>query len=234
VVSVLDTHGRFQRKLALEGNRLVGEIGPLTANQVLRFTVEAAESETHTVLYRGTAIAKVQPYRATVLTIDLQPVAPLVKFTPSYLETAPGLRFSVDTRLFNLTSAYGVSYRVTWATPLGLVVDSVVPNPAIENDTTVIFFAQPGGGTAPDSYYAFSITETDTTSVIVDPAGDLDMVRLYFRLPLMYAGPAAFELSLEVTSLTENQNGQIVDLPVGTLYIDDCRVEIPLDYVAGR
>lgn len=222
------------RTLTLEGNQLVGTITSLAANQTLLFTVEAADAATGIVVYKGSATARVLSYTNTTVNIALAPVSPLLRFSPGYLEVGPDLLFSVDTKLFNLPHTYGISYRVLWATDLNLAVDSIVANPDLENDPSVILFTQAGGGASAESYYAFSITETDTSSAIVDDNGDLDLVRLYCRLTGHLFEPGYFDFALEVTSLTAIDNGQIIDLPVDTLFVDGCIVSDPMEYTVGR
>jgi len=234
IVSRLSGEIIMTRDLALTGNQLVGSITSLAANQTLLFTVEAADAATGAVVYRGSTTARVRPYTSTTVNISLSPVSPLLRFAPGYIEVGPDLAFAVDTKLFNLPHTYGISYRVVWATDLDLAVDSIVANPDLENDPTVIFFAQAVSGPSAQSYYAFSITETDTTSAIVDADGDLELVRLYCRLPGHLFDPPHFDFVLEVTSLTAIENGQIVDLPVDTLFVDGCTVSEPLDYAAAR
>lgn len=225
IVSRLTGEVVVTQSLTLVGNELIGAIAPLTANQTFRFTIEAAD-ESGVVLYRGSTLGKVQPYRATTLAIDLLPAVPMVKFSPSYTRLGANLSFDVDTRLFNLPDAYGISYRVLWAGDASLGVDSIVPSPAIADNPSVIFFSQLVSGPSATSYYAFSITETDTTATIVDASGDLDLVRIYYRIVPPFNLPYTTSLYIEVTSLTANDNGQIVDLPVDTLYVDDCTVEL--------
>jgi hypothetical protein len=206
--------------LSRDRAQLVGTIGPLPAYRDLRFTVEAADEATGAVLYRGSKLAQASPYRSTTLAIDLFPVAPLIKFTPRYVVPDTDSTFAVTTKIFNVPGLYGLAYRVNWPLDVSLAVDSLALNPALAADSTIIFFAQPGQTAA--IYYAFSITESDRASEIVGTDGSADLVTIYFH----DMNPVStFPLTLEVTSISTIQNGQIDSLPVATVFADECLVD---------
>ena len=207
------------RSLTLQRGYLVGTFGPFPALRTLRFTVEAADQATGVVMYRGAADATIIPYRRLVLDIDLRPVAPILKFTPRFVTVAADSSFALSMDLFNVPRLYGVSYRVVWSSVNGLTIDSVSPGDELAD--RVIFFAQPDQ----DTSYTFAITETDTTATLAGVDGNVSLGRMYFKLARQVE--PWFDLTLQVTSASENDNGQIVDLPVDAILADECRVEEP-------
>ncbi len=206
--------------LALNRSVLEGTLEDLPAGRLLTFLVEAVDSETGTVIYRGSATTIVVAGKTITLDIPLGPVVPLQRFTPRFVELRIDSSFVLDTWIENVDSLFGISFRVIWPDLLSLRIDSAQAGNDVSSPG-IIFFAQPGAG----SYHTFSITQTSAGETIVDADGRTHLARIYFTVEdFARVLPGTVQIEVQPTGLTGVDS---TVMPVGDVYIDDCTLQFP-------
>jgi hypothetical protein len=181
--------------------------------------VEAVDSETGVVIYSGAAVAMVVADETITLNIPLHPVVPLQRFIPRYVQLLDDSTFVLDTRIDNVDSLYGISFRVWWPDGFPMRVDSARPGDDV-NSPSIIFFAQPGAG----PYHTFSITHTNTGQMIVDTSGAAHLASVFFTVEDFFSVMSTrINITLEPTGLTGVDSTVI---PLGDVYTDDCMLDV--------
>lgn len=209
----------IQTQLVRSGSLLVGSVEDLPAGKPLTFLIEAEESETGTIIYTGSAVAIVVADETITLDIPLSPVVPLLRFVPSYVQLLDDSTFVLDTRIYNLDSLFGISFRMWWPAGFPLRIDSAQPGGDV-NSPSIIFFAQPGTG----PHHTFSITQTGAGEAIVDSTGAAHLARIFCTVEDFFSVMSSrVDITLEPTGLTGVDSTTI---PLGILYTDDCALEV--------
>jgi len=194
---------------------LEGLVEDLPAGRTLSFLVEAVESETGVVIYQGSATAIVVADQTITLDIPLGPVVPLQRLTPMCVPLVTDSSFVLDTRIHNVDSLFGISFRVHWPVDFPLRVDSAQPGDDVSSPN-IIFFAQEGTG----AFYTFSITQTGAGETLVDASGQAHLAKVFFTVQDFANAPAGtFPIEVEPTGLTGVDSTII---PLGDIYTDDC------------
>jgi len=200
---------------------VVGQIDSLPSGINLEFTAQAFDSQ-FVPIFSGTTNAILEPQELNNVFIRLSPVRPLFKCTPRYNVIAgsdTGIH-SVDIKIFNVDSLYGVSFLVRFD-PAFVRLGSAKLDSSL-NPATIIFFQNDTADTL-GSYKALAVTNTIPNTSIVGSDSDAVLVNLNFNLVLPFTVPDTTFLILELTGLTHVNQSQI---DPSKLYIDETVIEI--------
>ncbi len=179
------------------------------AGQDRRFTLEGIAVtmlevfEGDSVIYRGSTVADIEPNVEITLTIQVEPVVPLFRFTPSRSDVASGQAFTVDMEIFNIPNLRQADFGLLIFEHM-LLLDSVVKGVTL--DASDVIDIVPGEGGA-----AMQVTVSDpntATGAIVDAEGYSHVATLYLTANLI-SEPMPTPLVLTPTLLTTN-DGSVV------------------------
>ena len=150
-----------------------------------------------------------------------------MKFTPRYVLLEDSAAFSIEARVFNVEELYGVSFRVFWNDEI-MAPDSTTLGGGLPTSEVIFFDTVDVDTVLGRRYHAIAITQTVTGNALVDSDGHANLARLYFtRRPFSPAGTDS--IYFELTGMTRTDQ---TDIPLDSVYTDDCMVEIPPDTTA--
>jgi hypothetical protein len=218
IVTADDFETPIESPLTLNGRYLEG-IVEVPAGPDRLFTVMANDVEGK-VLYQGDTTLTIDGNADVELLINLYPQVSLIRVSPRYLEVPAGAVFSVDIRVFNVRDLYGASFRLYWQ---GAIIrpDSAVP--LAPPGTDWIFFDQIDRAL---SFYAFTISQTDQISPIVDSTGDADLARVFFSSFTPDIAPQTASLSVKITELKVIYADSIGSMPIDGVSVDGSRIVV--------
>jgi hypothetical protein len=199
-----------------------GQIDTLPAEIDLLFIAEARDFSKG-LIFRGSTNAILVPDIVNNVTIDLSPVVPLMKSTPRYnlLLGTDQSTHTIDIKLFNVDSLYGVSFRLfydpTYVILTGARLDTSL------NPTSVIFFQNDAVDSLGRSYKAITISNTIQNVPIVGSDSDVVLTNIDFILEQTFITPETTLITIEPTGMTHANQSTISP---SILYIDETVVEI--------
>ncbi|MCK4371521.1 MAG: hypothetical protein KAW61_00175, partial [candidate division Zixibacteria bacterium] len=208
-------------ELTLNGEVAEGTIDSLPAGEALLFIARAFQSGTDIVIYEGRTVTELVAREINEVEIQMSPVVPLMKFTPCQVEITDTYPFYVDTKVFNIDSLYGISFRVTLDTSF-VAIDSIQPAAGLAGDE-IIFFWRGDTVSTDTAVFAVAISHTIPGSMLVDSSGDAALARLWLHRKV--SSEQTIEMSIRPTG------GVLVnstDLVTEGIYRDNC-----LLFIAG-
>ncbi len=201
---------------------IVGQIDSLPTGIVLAFTALAIDAQLG-LIFSGTTNAILEPGVNNNVFINLSPVVPLMKFSPRRTEivgTDTISAHSLDIKIFNVDSLYGISFRVHYDSNYFRAVNAKLDSS--QNASSVIFFQFDSSDVA-GRYKAITVTGTDPAIGIVDANGDGVLANLSFVLVKRFVLADSTIIRFEPTGMTHQNTFPI---PTNILYKDDALVRI--------
>ncbi|UCE23452.1 MAG: hypothetical protein JSU74_09105 [Candidatus Zixiibacteriota bacterium] len=174
-----------------------------------RFTLEGIAVtmlevfEGDSVIYRGSTVTDIEPNVEVTLTIQVEPVVPLFRFTPSRSDVASGQSFTVAMEIFNIPNLRQTDFELLIFQHM-LFLDSVVKGATLDAGDVIDIVA----GDV-NANLQVTVTDPNTASgAIVDSEGYSHLATLYLTANLI-SEPMPTPLVILPTSFTTN-DGSVV------------------------
>ncbi|UCG62397.1 MAG: leucine-rich repeat domain-containing protein, partial [Candidatus Zixiibacteriota bacterium] len=165
----------IRRCLPYTGGPLTFEID-VPAGRGRLFLLEgiAVGLETEVILYAGTAVADIEAGVSVELVIPVEPVVPLIRFTPFQTEVASGGEFQVNLEAFNLPGLQSADLRFLYDVTL-LTLDSIKKGSSLGETDYIVPMV---GSNEP--WLEVVIYDSEPLGTIVDLTGYSHLATLYF------------------------------------------------------
>jgi hypothetical protein len=210
---------RIETSLTYRDGFLEGEVQVPSGND-RTFTALALDVARGDTIYRGETTLDVISGETITLTINMYPQVPLIKLSPRFQKVAAYSHFTADVKVYMIDSLYGISFRILFDN-----TGVVLPDSAVAANTNVLFVDTLDSGTG---YYAFGVTQVDSTTPLVDAEGDATLARIYFQSLQPELDIDTAELQIQVTGLTKIVNSVPVDVPFDDVYTDQAKIEVSI------
>ena len=167
-VTIIADQDTITGNLVYSNGAATGVIENVPAGPSRTVIVEGLSAD-GTVIYRGSATVTVIADQTVDVTINLLPVAKLVRVSPNFVDGSYGTNFISAIKVNNVNGLTGISLALAYNSTI-VAIDSVKKGPAIPAGATVTSNINDG--------LTFEITHS---SSIVDSAGNATLANVYFR-----------------------------------------------------
>jgi len=175
------------------------------------------------VIYAASAVADIEPDVAVNLTLHMEPVVPLIRFTPLRTVTASGQSFIVDLEIFNVPGLLETELLIQFDTGR-LVLDSIAKGSGLDESDVL----EPIVGSDLPGLQIIIYDPNDPATGIVDETGYSHLARVYFTSNIQLESAVT---ALEVVGLSYIASGGAQLLP-GQVFSHAASVEI-IGFEAG-
>jgi hypothetical protein len=210
---------RIETSLEYNDGYLEGEI-QVPAGKDRIFTVLALDAPSQDTIYRGDDTLDIAAGAVIPLTINLYPQVDLIKLSPRFKRVDANSAFTEDVKVFNIDSLYGISFRILFDN-----AGVVLPDSAIAGNPNVLFLDTLDSGSG---FYAFGITQIDSTTPLVNAQGNATLARIYFQSFQPEVDVDTAEFQIEVTGLTKIVAGAPINVSFADVYTDRTIIEVSI------
>ena len=163
-------------ELVYEGGFLTGRVVvPAGPNRLFRID---AYDDAGVVIYAGQAVADVKSGSEFELSIDLQAQVPMIKVSPTYVETMEGDLLAMTIRIYHLNSISQIEINLQTSTYAG--ISNLTPTTiAINPEIAKVAASETWMGQDYSTY--IRLTLRDTQSNLVDGDGYAELATLYYQ-----------------------------------------------------